>query len=1219
MGRREKPIDPVAGPVQQLAFELRKLRREAGSPTYQVMAKEAEYSIAALARAAAGETLPSLPLTLAYVKACGGGPAEWERRWHAARDEESAQPRDVDEESADPPYQGLARFEAGHRARFFGRTRLTDDLAGLAEARRCVIVIGPSGSGKSSLLRAGFIPRLQNPEDPVPRPAAIRILTPGPSPAHAHRRLFTPAGGEGDTWLVVDQFEEIFTLCQDPAERSEFIGLLLSARNPDSRLRVVIGVRADFYARCLEHEGLAALLGEASLPVGPMTADELREVIVKPAAAEGLIVERTLTARLIDEISGEPGGLPLLSHTLLETWRRRRGRTLTLEGYESTGGIHGAIAQSAEDLYTQLTPRQGETARRILLRLITPGQGTADTRRPVERAELATADCDPDTVLQRLARARLVTLDDDTVDLAHESLITAWPRLHGWIEDNRERLRRHRRLTDAAHNWQARDRDSGALLRGTELTEAQDAFRTPEQQDELTEMEGDFLHQSVRAEQRRSHRARSFTAALATLLVLALIAAGVAYQQRNAAEQQRGQAVTAGQQALSRQLAAQSGTLMETNPDLGSLLAVQAYRTSPTTEARISLYKAADEPLRHRLAAAKADAVAVAFSPDGRTLATGSRGGTVRLWDAGTGRLRHTVTGHRGAVSSLAVGPDGHTLLIGGAQGTVWRGDTRTGRVSKAFTQDAELEKGAPTVLSPDGKTVARGDRRGLMRLWDIRTGRERATLAGHKVAVAGFSPDGRTLATSDFDDRVRLWDAATGKVRTTLPDRQEEVTALAFSRDGETLATGSGAGTARLWDAGTGRARSTLEDRYDGEVLTLAFSPDGRTLAAGGWAPLRLWDTGTGRSRTDLAGHDGSVNSLVFGPDSRTLATSGSDGTVRLWDVGTGRTLTGHKGPVHSVVFGPDSRTLATSSYDGSIRLWDIRTGRARTTFTGYKGIAAPSVAFTADGRSLVVADSDDGRVRVHDLRTGRSRTTLTDPERNFSEPTALGPDGTTLVTGGDSAGSVRLRDVRTGRTRTTLTGRHTLANTAVFTPDGHTLAVGYDAGRTMRLWDIRTGRGRDFSGRGGWLPLAFSRDGRTLATRGSNGTVRLRDATTGRVRAVMTGSEDVTAGSAAFSPDGRTLAMEQGDGTMRLWDTVTGRTRATLTGRTTAAPVFSPDGHVLAGTAGKTVRLWDVRLPGPSAAQHKICRAVARNLTAEERTAYLPDSPPGPVCPSG
>ncbi|CDR08612.1 hypothetical protein [Streptomyces iranensis] len=639
MGRPEKPIDPQDGPVARFAYQLRKLRDEAGAPGYRNMARRAGYSAATLSQAAGGERLPTLPVALAYVQACNGDADEWRHRWKQADAETTALPRPPEDDD-EPPYRGLQRFEPADADLFFGREETTAQLKAMVRRHRLSVVVGASGCGKSSLLRAGLIPRLRRPDqDAEEKPAAVRVLTPGAQPMD-RADLLEPAAGPGDTWVLVDQFEEVFTLCTSPDDRAAFLERLLAAREPGSRLRVVLALRADFFVRCTENHALAAAINDATLLVGPMTTAQLRAAIVRPAGARGLNVERDLTARL-------------LSHALMETWRRRRGHILTLQAYEAAGGLRGAIARTAEDAYHHLTPAQATAARRILLRLITPGEDTTpDTRRPVDRAEFTTTDTitdpdpdpdpDPDAALQRLAAARLVTLDNETVDLAHEALITAWPRLHGWIEGNRERLRRHRRLTDAARNWRDRGRDTGALLRGTELTEAEGAFKTPDQQDELTDLERHFLHQSTRAEQHRSRRAHSLTAALATLLVLALLAAASAYQQRNDAEHQRLRAITAREQAQSRQLATQSETLLQSNPDLASLLAVQAYRTSPTAEAKISLYKAADLPLQHRLTAAdskpehEAGSVAVAFSSDGRTVATGSVGGTVRLWDPAT-------------------------------------------------------------------------------------------------------------------------------------------------------------------------------------------------------------------------------------------------------------------------------------------------------------------------------------------------------------------------------------------------------------------------------------------------------------------------------------------------------------------------------------------------------------------------------------------------------
>ncbi|CAL9436247.1 nSTAND1 domain-containing NTPase [Streptomyces sp. enrichment culture] len=499
MGRAEKPLDPLEGPVQRFAHELREVRRAAGSPTYREMARRTGYSAPTLSSAAAGERLPSLPVTLAYVEACGGRPEDWEPRWHAVVEEVSARP--VPDEGDEPaPYRGLARFGTEDGALFFGRDQLVGDLVDLVRKHRFVAVVGASGSGKSSLLRAGLVPVLRGLGERDGRPAAIRICTPGPTPSRTHGELLEPVGGEADTVLVVDQFEEVFTLCQDTEERARFIDGLLRSRTgpPESRLRVVIAVRADFYGRCAGHHALVDALNAASLLVGPMAPDQVREAIVKPAAAGRLVVERALTSRIVSDVSREPGALPLMSHALLELWRRRRARTLTLEAYEAIGGVQGAVANTAEEVFAGFTARQTELARALLLRLITPGDEAPDTRRPADRSELVRSE-EAAGVLEALVRARLVTVDGTGVDLSHEALITAWPRLRDWVAADRERLRLQRRLTQAAREWEQLNRDPGALYRGARLLAARDAFMTPEgPASDLTRLEGEFLTTSIR-------------------------------------------------------------------------------------------------------------------------------------------------------------------------------------------------------------------------------------------------------------------------------------------------------------------------------------------------------------------------------------------------------------------------------------------------------------------------------------------------------------------------------------------------------------------------------------------------------------------------------------------------------------------------------------------------------------------------------------------------
>lgn len=1213
MGRREKPIDPGAGPVQSFAYELRKLRGEAGTPTYRVMAEEAAYSAAALARAAAGEALPSLALTLSYVQACGGDATEWERRWHEAHEEEAARPRADVEESAQSPYRGLARFEPGDHARFFGRARLTESLTALAERHRCVVVLGPSGSGKSSLLRAGLVPWLRNTEDPGLRPATIRILTPGPRPVRDHRKLFAPAEGPGDTWLVVDQFEEIFTLCHDAEQQREFVRLVLSAQEPGSRLRVVVGMRADFYARCLEHEGLARVLGEASLPVGPMTPDELREVIVKPAAAAGLIVERALTARLVEEVHGAPGALPLLSHTLLETWLRRRGRTLTVQGYEAAGGVHGAIAQTAEDFYARLAPDRAETARHILLRLITPGDGAPDTRRPIGRGELATTRCavrdaGPETVLHELARARLVTLDDDTVDLAHEALITSWPRLRRWIEDNRERLRRHRRLTAASRNWHERDRDSGALLRGTELGEAQDAFPTPEQRTELTALEADFLSQSTRAKRRRTHRARQVISALSVLLVLALAATAVAVRKTTAADTQR-------RLAVSREHAARADQLRENRPEAAMVLALRGYRQSPTEEARNSLLSAQARVYANQFTGHTDTVQGVAFSPDGDTLATASFDHSVKLWDVRTHRLLATLTGHTDAVNGVAFSPDGDTLATAGNDRSVKLRDVRTRRPLATLTGHTNMVEAV--AFAPDGRTLASASSDRTVRLWDVRTHRKRAVLTGHADAVyrLAFSPDGRLLASADTGRTTRLWDVSSHRTHAVLTGRTGAVTTVAFSPDGRTLATADREHAVKLWDVPSRRPRATLTG-HKGAVYGVAFSPDGRTLAGASTdGTVRLWDPRSHRALATLTMKK-PLYAVAFSPDSRTLATGGQEPTARLWDVASHRKtaeLPDRSGSITRRAPFADRRAFLTVDQKAMAARWSTAAPRVRPAPVRFPERVV-SASASSDGRVLATADRDR-TIRVWNLATGKRVITLRKATWTL-RLVGITPDGRTLAAGGRD-GTVRTWDVATGRPTAVLRNARPV-NALALRPDGRAVAFVSDDGVT-RLWNTRSRqRPRPLPGPPDVsLVLAFSPDGRTLAVGGNDGTIRVWDAAARTRTASLTGHTGVVIG-VDFSPDGSTLATTSTDKSMRLWD-LRGGTRAAahtvLTGPAAEGidtVRFSPDGRALAVLDSRGgARAWSI---DADFAARRAC-----DLIEDQRWArLLPDQPVEDACPS-
>ncbi|MEU2390327.1 hypothetical protein [Streptomyces sp. NPDC007369] len=1260
MGRPERPVDPADGPVPRFAYALRALRQEAGSPTYREMARRVPYSAPALSTAAAGGKLPSLPVALAYVRACGADQEQlrqWEQRWHEAADEVAALPPALDATAARPPYQGLARYGPQDRERFFGRDRFVDDLLELGRRSRFAALVGASGSGKSSLLRAGLVPRLQQARGAGERPAALRILTPGEHPLRTHAAALLPAGRGADTWIIVDQFEEVFTLCHDPAERAAFVDLLLRAHEPAGRVRVVIALRADFYGRCAEQRRLADALRTAQVLLGPMTAAEMREAIVGPAMADGLIVERALTARIIGEAAGEPGALPLMSHALLETWRRRKGRTLTVAAYEAAGGMHGAIANTAERVYARLAPQQAVLARRIMLRLITPGEGAEDTRRPVHRAELDLAEPGASTapataatgttrdtaeILEHLARARLITLDDGTVDLAHEALITSWPRLRSWIEEDRDRLVTHRRLTEAARAWEELDRDTGALYRGTLLAILRDWASRDGSREELNTSERDFLDASIglaererAAAVRRNRHLRLLALGLAVLLLVATSVGTVAVHQRRDAEHER-------RLTLSRQLASQALGLAPSRPALAKLLSVEAFRTAPTPEARGALLTMSTYQYHQAELAGHTDAVSQAvFSPDGRTLASVSRDRTLVLWDPQSRRRTAALTGHATWLRTVAFSPDGRTLATGGDDNNAVLWDM-TARKPVA-TLSGHTEQIKKLVFGPDGRTLATASADGTVILWDLSPsaggGTRRLTLAGHQgnVNSVAFAPDGTALATAGADSTVALWDTATGGRQAVLAGHTDSVEAVAFHPDGRMLVSVGNDQKVMTWDVGRRAPAATLTG-HTGAVRAAAFHPDGHAFATAGHdRTVILWDAARGTRLATLTGHVTNIYSLAFGPGPEPLlASAGEEGTVTLWDPAR-IALAGHGNRVNKVAFSPDGATVATASDDRTAILWSTRR-RSRTAVLGGGTGPVNSVVFSPDGRTVAAGTG----TAAHPPRTQDHTLTLwpvptdPDPAPSASAGTVLtghtdrvldvayGPDGRTVATTG-ADGTIVLWDPRNRARLTTLS--HDAArsgpaptpergvNALAFSPDGHTLASAGHNGVTV-LWDVagRTPRLSLTGHTGSLRAVAFSPDGRTVATAGIDQKIMLWDAVRGTRLATLDGDAFVLA--VAFGPDGRTLATASADTSVVLWDVARRRQLATLTGhsRQVRSLAFSPDGATLA-TAGVdgTAVLWSADAEHTAA---ELCSTVARSLTRGEWTRFAPEAPYRPAC---
>jgi WD40 repeat protein len=1114
------------------------------------------------------------------------------------------------------PYRGLFHFGPGDAKYFFGRESFVEELVRATQTRNFIPLLGASGNGKSSVVFAGLVPKLQQIGH-----WQFTHFRPGADPFHALAvalvPLYTSNLDETErirqsrnlasyfrteevllsdvfaqiqqnyptdrVLLIADQFEELYTLCTDEATRYNFLDKLLAgiATNKTSFAPVLVTtMRADFLENALSYRPFADVLQNTDLKLGPMNQGELAEVIEKPAQKLGVTFETGLVKRILGDVEGEPGILPLLEFALTELWQRRSSKQLTHTAYEEIGGVQGALDRHANQEYDKLNDADQERVRRIFIQLVRPGEGVEDTRRIAIKEELEEESW---LLVKQLADARLVVTSrndtgQETVEVVHEALIRNWGELKLWMETDRVFRSWQERLRAAKRQWNETKGDKGSLLRGAALAEAEEQLR--KRPEELVS-ESDFIEISLQ-ERERQEQAEAARRKSETILawritggsLLAVIVSGglgwMAWKQTQQAELNLADVISAS--ALS---------LVDKGEVLDAFIpAIRAGKILKNQQAsNPSGLHTLQEALNHRsernrLEGHQDHVYSVSFSPDGKILASGSRDNTIKLWNIATGKEISTLYGHQKPVDSVSFSPNGKTLASGSADTTIKLWNLETGK--EIHTLHGHQSSVLSVSFSPDGKILASGSFDDTIKLWNLETGEEIHTLHEHKNPVysVSFSPDGKTLASGSADTTIKLWNLETGKEIRSLKGHKNNVKSVSFSPDGKILATGSDDTTIKLWNLETGKEIRSLKG-HKNNVKSVSFNPNGKTLATGsGDNTIKLWNLETGEEIRSLKGHRDHISSVSFSPDGKTLATGSDDNTIKLWNLEMGNTLQGHKWHVNSVSFSPDGKTLASGGDD--IKLWKVATGKEVQTLYGHQN-SVYSVSFSPDSKILATS-SWDTTIKLWNVDTGKEIRTL-HGHQGYVNSVSFSPNGQILATGGDDT-TTKLWNVNTGQEIHTLKGHQNRISNINFSPDGKTLASGsWD--KTIKLWNLNTGKEiHTFYGhQDSVLSVSFSPDGKTLASGGDD--IKLWNLATGKEIRTLKGQK-VFVHSVIFSPDGKTLA-NGGDSIIKLWDLDTGKKIRTLQRHQDSVlnVSFSPDGKTLAsGSADKTIELWNLDL---------------------------------------
>ena len=1186
------------------------------------------------------------------------------------------------------PFKGLQFFDVEDSDLFFGRETLTAKLwKRLQDAKFLSIIIGASGSGKSSLVRAGLVPVIKKRNanwqvhilTPTAHPLealAIELtrdsesvtaaatlvddLSKDPRSLHFFLSRRAQINNGSHTLLVIDQFEELFTLCRDEFEREAFIDNLLTALSPspdgrgvrgevEGRITLIITLRADFYTYLAQYPELRDAVAQQQEYIGPMNAEELRLAIEEPARRGHWEFEPGLVDLILRDVGDEPGALPLLSHALLETWKRRAGHMLTLKGYADAGGVHGAIAHTAESLYQTFSPDEQIITRNILLRLTEFGEGTEDTRRRASFDELMSQAADADevrAVLNRLAEARLVTLGEDSAEVAHEALIREWPQLREWLSQDREGNILHRRLTEAAQEWELLERDAGSVYRGARLAQANEwsalnpdvlnaqerlfldgsnmqAKREEQEREEQLQRERDAAVELAETQRQSAMRLRTRNRIITSVASIAVILALLAGLFGLRAENEKSL-------AFSRELAGSAIENLTVDPQRSILLALQALSESYSQQAEAALHQAVNTSRVLQSGSTPGLVLGFsnpAFSPDGTRIVITScdpadcdNTQQAQVLHAATLETLFTIPGafassqwnEVNGLITVNLSDDPNSTVL-----TFW--DDQGKKVSTTTLPIPFLSPTAWMEISPTGKRMGSMTEGGVITIWDLATSQKLQTL--HQAESDAyfypplFSPDGKYIFVATFaPNKSWLLDIESGQEVFFNPIGGTP----AFSPDGKTIAIFSG--SVKLFDAASGQKLRELPTPNRNSQSGLKFTPDSRRLVyATNFGSVSVWDTKAEESSIlsdeNLASLPGSLpNPCTFAisPDNTRILLETCEGQLQLFGISPEYSREWLTVPLdlgsNAVALSPDGTRLAVAGENNTVQIRDADSGQLQLTLTGHTDYVY-GMAFSPEGTRLATA-SWDHTAKVWDAVTGKELLTLVGHAAELNQ-VAFNPDGKQIATIGYD-NTARLWDAVTGRLVFTLDAYSEIFNTSyeigiAFSPDGRFLAT---AGRTsLKIW--KTASGQEHLN----LPLsglhaasvAFSPDGKRLAVGMASGAPSSVWNIVNATKLFDLVGHTGLVGDIAFSSDGTGIATASNDYTAKVWDATNGTWLLTLTGHThqVHSLAFSPDGRrLMTVSEDHTLRVWALRLEDLV----QIARSrLTRTLTVDECRTYL------------